>query len=42
MITWNGGAELVRIEGDETAFELVAADAGGSDEDEGSRSGRVR
>ena len=41
-ITWNGGAELVGIEGDETALELVAAHAGRSDEDDGSRCGRMR
>lgn len=31
-LTGNGGFELVGVEGHESALELVAADAGGSDE----------
>lgn len=40
-LTRDGGAEFVGVEGDETPFEFVAADAGRSDEDDGPRNGRV-
>ena len=39
--TWYGGAEFIRIESDEPPLEFVAADSGGSDEDDGTRHGRM-